>query len=350
MSFIYPEKLKSGVIAITITFALAGCLISDYFFQSAFKHPEKSLWIQYSDDQVHFKKEGKLVEAEKSGQPDVVTIGNKERIFHHNPDLLVLCILTLITMAMASGAFPLFIGQALQLKKIFRLKNLQIWYAIAGSFGLILFLYLLQVNMPGRFSPDEIIAQFHILFKDGKEQMLNQFLGAALLLQIPLFTVIFLIGPSSDHISSITNFKKENIVKATFQLRLLNRILRNAFWVLSVGIVFSVLTSSALESAIKSDLTIHDFDIHPKKMCFVLGLFFSLFIGAIYIPVFLYLKSRTIQFKEILLDNQHLLTDEDESIAQRMVNTMENKNSVLETMEMVISILAPVAAGLFSQQ
>jgi hypothetical protein len=190
------------------------------------------------------------------------------------------------------------------------------------------------------------MVKFKILFKDDHENILNHMVVAALLLQIPLLTVIFLIGPASDNISSINSFKKENIVKAAFQLRYLNRVLRNAFWVLSIGIVFSVLTSSALAASIKASIDIAGFDIHPQKMCLVLGLFYSLYIGIIYIPIYLYLKNRNDQFKETLIDNQHLLTDEDENIAQRIVSAMDGRSSFFENVNIISTVLAPVVTGL----
>lgn len=348
MSFYSSDKLKAKSITIVIFFALAGCLAAYYFFISGYRHPEQGLAIQHSKDSSHYQIKGVLIDTTSAVHTKSVLIDRKKLLFHYNPDLLVLSILTLIMMTIASGSFPAFIWQVLKLKKLFNLKRNQILFAVLVASLLLLFLFIIQYFLPGRYSPGEIIGSFNILFKEGYEELLTCMLIAAMLLQIPVLTVIILIGPSSDSISSINNFKKENMVKAAFQFRFLNRVLRNAFWVLSIGIVFSVLTSDALGASIKTNLEIIGFDIHPQKMSFVLGLFFSLFIGAIYIPVYLYFKNRNNQFKEELLDNQHLMTEEGENIAQRIVSGIDTRHSFLENLEMVGTILAPVISSFFS--
>ena len=344
-------KDKSGSIPIVMLVAIAGFLATYLLLSSNYRHPEKDQSIQY----IKYTNEYKVQEVNKDTlaiiQNDTLikqtTVDRKEMLFNLNPNLLVWTCLILIMMTIASASFLVFIWQIMQLNALHFLKSTYIWRAFFYALGIILFLFISQLSTRGFFVPSQIIEKFGILFLNG--WVINVIVAAALFLQIPLLMVIFLVGITADKV--VFNIKeKESIEKAIFQFSNLNQVLNGALQVLAVLVVFSVLTTSALGQSIKSALVIHQFDIFPKEISYVYGLYFSLFLGIIYIPHYLYLKNCFKKLKQGIQTGLESESEEDQKWSENILNKINLGGSALDNLKLALTVLAPLISGFLPEQ
>jgi len=283
-------------------------------------------------------------------------------LFHQNPIFLVWIMLVSIMIAIAAGSFPAFIIQIVQLKVRYKLNTRQFSKGIVYSMIVVLILGLNSCEIKGYndligyYKPPDIINDFHILLKDG--DILKCLEISTTILSIPIFLIIFVIAISSDNIS-FENSPKEKIKRENAnqiftdddllkqrkmeleaiarQFEFLNQSLKGAMQILAIIVVFSVLTSSALRMSIKSVVEIKYYDIFPIEASYVYGMYFSLFLCIVYIPSYIYLKNRFMQFKEHINMQQF-----DEQWSQTVLGTVKFEGTALDNLKLAITILAPL--------
>ncbi|MFH1120609.1 MAG: hypothetical protein V1775_12370 [Bacteroidota bacterium] len=259
--------------------------------------------------------------------------------------------------------------QIWQLKEKFKLRRSQLLMGVVYAIVIALFLYLTNENWPGYYKTPHIIADFKILLQNGS--FLEGIVTATIILVIPAFIIIFLVGIASDNISleeSITSIsdkwktsnsrnpddmniqseeefvkqKKAIIESIARQFEFLNQTLKSALQLLAIVVVFSVLTSSALRESIKHVVEIQDYDIFPAEFSLVYGMYFSLFLCVMYIPVYIYLKSRFLRFKESVAN---LKEPNDQQWSQTITGIVKFEGTALDNLRIAITMLAPLLSS-----
>jgi hypothetical protein len=347
-----PLKPKSVIIILVVIFATIGSVIAALVINNniiQYSSPPKQISIIVRDgskaqndskDSVVFNLAvipkfpiGTFIPAETTTS----NIIERNMLYHQNAVFPVWGMLIIIMITIASGSVPVFIAQIIQLKTTFNLGTKQV---VAGFiYAIIILVYLAISSSAGKgyYNPPKIIDDFHILLTKGN--ILNGIVVATILLMLPAITVMFLIGPASD-----TLFKKK-ITKLNFettvnQLELLNQLLENSLRVLSVIVVFSVLTSSALRESIKATIEIDRYDIFPTEVSYVYGLYFSLFLCVIYIPVYYYLKQQYNYLKTASVEAEDLGENK-----EKVLSSINLNNSAIDNIKVALTVLAPLLSS-----
>lgn len=267
-------------------------------------------------------------------------------LFHQNPSMLLWAILICITVAIAAGAAPFFIFQIFELKNKFSLSKRRVW--VGGVlYAALIDLFLINTNgkLTGYYEPPEIIDGLKILFIDG--QIITHIVGAILLLILPGLSVMFLIATASDNIYIVANEGVQNtntssiksIEDAVKKLKYLHKALQNTLQILAIIVVFSVLTTGALGESIKSTVSVHGLDLYPSKASYVYGLYFSLFLCIIYVPLFYYLKSNFIKLQELASDPSITAPT---GWYTSLFGDIKFEGNALESIKLAFTIIAPI--------
>ena len=206
-------------------------------------------------------------------------------------------------------------------------------------FAILIAVYLILSSSSGKgyYNPPKIIDDFHILLTGGN--ILVGIVIATIFLMLPVLIVMFLIGPASDKLF-IRKITKQNAEKAADGLEQLNQVLRNALQVLSVIVVFTVLTSSALKDSIKATVEIEGYDIFPASVSYVYGMYFSLFLCIMYMPIYFYLKRQYNYLKDAVAE-----TGESDENKQKVLNAVDFKSSALDNLKLALTVLAPLLSS-----
>ncbi len=263
-------------------------------------------------------------------------------IYHQNPTLLVWSMLISIMMSIAAGSVPVFLGLIRQLKQKFELNRGQL--LIAWIYAIILGAVLIfsNVNLPGYYKPEYLVNQLHILFTSGN--LLLWIVISTVILILPAFALVFTIGVSSDNIVLVQKDLK-NIENSVRKLRHLHESLQKALQILSVIVVFSVLTSSFLGQSIKSTINIKGFDLYPEQVSYVYGMYFTVFLCILYVPVYYYIKYHYNNLKELAmeldLDDNHAEND----IYHKLFGDSQFESSPLANIKLALTLLAPILSG-----
>lgn len=341
---------KSAGILIVILFATMGLWSAYHLLVNNYKHPEVNQTIQVIKNQDNFTVQevrlDTLTESQKKAVVDV-QIDKKDLLFNKNPNLLVWTALILIMITIASAAFPVFSFQISRIRNSLNLKGKYIWLSVLYATAIVVFLFVTQYSLKGFLNPGLIIEKFGVLFHHNWVPMV--FVISTLILQTPILIVIFLVGTSSATISYDVN-KKLSVEKAIDQFTNLNQVLMSALQVLAILVVLSVLTTSALQQSIKSVLEVHTFDISPKEVSYVYGLFFSLFLGIIFIPNYVFLKYRFNKLKKSIQTGIKIENDEDKKWSENIMKTISFGSSALDNIKLSLTVLAPLITGFLPEQ
>lgn len=263
-------------------------------------------------------------------------------IYHQNPTLLVWSMLISIMMSISAGSVPIFIGLIIQLKQKFDLNTGQLLTGWFYAIMLGIVLVWSNINLPGYYKPEYLVNQLHILFTSG--DMLFWIVFSTVILILPAFALVFTIGVSSDNIILVQKDLK-NIENGVRKLRHLHESLQKALQILSVIVVFSVLTSTTLGQSIKSTISIKGFDLYPEQVSYVYGMYFTIFLCILYIPVYYYIKYHYNCLKELAmeldLDDSHAEND----IYQKLFGDTRFESSPLTNIKLAFTLLAPILSG-----
>jgi len=341
---------KSRSILIVIIFAIVGQFAIYLLITNNYRHPILNQTIYVIDDENDFQvKEVSLDTLSPSEKLAVkkITIDKKDLLFNKNPNLLVWSSLILIMITIASASFPVFTWQIMRLRSSFHLESQHLWRSVVYAAFIVIFLFVSQYTLKGFLSPGQIIEKFGVLFHNEWVAMI--IVITTLFLQTPILIVIFLVGISSGTIKFDIHIK-ESVEKAIAQFTNLNQVLMTALQVLAVLVVFSVLTTSALQQSIKSVLIVNSFDISPKEVSYVYGLFFSLFLGIIYVPNYLFLKSRLNNLKKEIQTGLNVANEEDKVWSENILKSISFGSSALDNLKLALTVLAPLITGFLPEQ
>lgn len=273
-----------------------------------------------------------------------INIFAKDVIFQRNPIFMVWGLLIVILITIASGAFPVFIWQNLQLSKKFNLSKKQIFSSLLFTLVLLSVMIIIFYSFEGYKRPPYFVDNLKILLKDGNFLIIISFV--TVLLSIPVVLIFFIIGYSLENLS-FDKSDKTGFEKSASQIEYLNRILQAALQVFAVIVVFSILTSSALRESIKTVVEIKGFDILPKEMSYVYGLYYTLFLGILYIPTYMFLRYRK---EELLKELISIQNPENEKWVQKVTADMNEKNSMFDNIKLSLTVLSPLITSFLPEQ
>jgi len=265
---------------------------------------------------------------------DSATVIHNSLLYHENRFFPIWGMLILVMITIAAGACPVFIDQFITLKKDFKVDTVPVIKAVAYTVLIAVFLIASNSSGIGYYKPPDIIDDFHIIFKNGS--ILEYIVGATILLVAPVIAVMFLVGAAADKLLS-RKITKDNASTIAHKLGVLNQVLLNGLYALSVIVVFTVLTSGTLKETIKATVQIEAFDIFPTEVSYAYGIYFSLFLCVIYMPVFFYLKQQVSSFRGVVAGMDYLGETKEAILA----NT-DLKTSALDNIKTAITVLAPL--------
>jgi hypothetical protein len=281
-----------------------------------------------------------------SGSVKPVNIEKKDILFNQNPSFLVWTTLVLVMMTIVAGVFPAFVWECKGLYRTFQLNEKNVRMIIFQTIILCLFLFVLPATL-NFYKPVSIIRDFHILLSN--HYIIHLFVLLPLLLLVPVFSAIFMIGPSADKIN-YAGGDKESIESASLKFNRLNRILQNSLQILAVIVVITVLLSSALRQSIKAALSTAGFDLFPKEIVYVYGLYFSLFLALIYLPAAVYLRYKTTGFKTALLSDKKLNTETNKDWMLAVTMNLGLDKSAIDNLKVVLTVLSPLITSFLPEQ
>lgn len=265
-----------------------------------------------------------------------------ETLFHQNPTFLVWLLLVCLMVTIAAGSVPVSFYQIKDLRNHFRFGWTEMNKAIAYASFLVLFLAVTNGNLKGYYKPPAIIDEFKILFTHG--YILNGIVIATIILVSPAFVHIFLIGLVSGKLEMKDKSTAE-FDKAFKKMKYLNKSLQNALQLLAIIVVFSVLTSTALGETIRRTIKIDGFNIYPHEVSYVYGLYFSLFLCIIYVPVYFYIKQNFLKLKDeafdlVISDPAKYTTWYSNHFSQSKFET-----TVVDNLKLALTMLSPLLSG-----
>jgi hypothetical protein len=267
----------------------------------------------------------------------------KKILINQNPAFLVWTMLILIMMSIVGGAFPVFIENLKTLKKEYGF-TVSIWRGRVFAF-MVLSLLFIHFICQGYYEPTAILADFSILLK--WPSVLPSIVIVTTLLMAPSFVVVYLIGIASKKLSTtpINVADASGRVDVTAKIRQfgqLNEMLKTILQLHAIVVVFSVLTSNALGVSIRAVVAIEDFDIYPKEIPFVYGMFFSLFLCGLYVPTYMYLKSCYQSFLERL---EQPTTPANQDWQKTIAQTVKIDGNLMESIKLALTLLAPLLSS-----
>ena len=273
-------------------------------------------------------------------------------VFNRSPIFLIWFTLIILLVTIASGAFPVFVWRLFILKKKFMLKWKHIIISFISAVLLIVFLVGLMGSMKGLYKPPHVIEKFGILLHNGN--LIAYIVEAVLILELPIMMVIFLTAIASDNVK-LTDISQGNIKNAVEKITFLNKLLMNALQVLAVIIIFTVLTTTALGQSIKHEIIIEnkDFDIFPKEASYIYGLFFSLFLAIIFIPVYLLVQYKGKQLKEQITGKTLIMEDvekKENQEYQNLIASLDKENSIVDNIKLVLTVISPLITSFLPEQ
>jgi len=255
-------------ILIVLIFAIVGYLSCDIWLFSNIKYQENEYLVTMLENENNKSKNEVNADSIDLLNKDikVVKIDNNDLFFNRNPNFLVWMILILTMVTIAFAAFPVFSWQIIRIKEDFKLDKWHMFQSLLFAFLVIMFIVFFQKSTKGFYVPSKIIDNFGILLKHG--YVVPSIVIVTFILQLPILILIFLVDISAKKIKfDIRN--KQSIEKAFFRFSGLNQMLNSSLQILAIMIVFSVLTTSAIEHSIKSTLILTSIDIFPKEMSYV---------------------------------------------------------------------------------
>lgn len=267
-------------------------------------------------------------------------------LFHQNPTFLVWILLISVMVAIAAGSFPLFTALIIELRQLFGLSREQVIFGVVYALLIGIALFFTNLSLPGYYRPEKMLDDLHILLRDG--DLLKRIVLITVLLVLPAMALVFMVGVASDNIVP-EHPDEKNIEFALRKLRRLNDYLQKALQLLAIIVVFSVLTSSALGVSIKSTVDIAGYDVYPKEISYVYGLYFTIFLCLIYIPVYYYLRHRYNQLREQAMVIDVDASHPEQDVYKHLFGDIKGESSALNNIKLALTLLAPFISSFIPQ-
>jgi hypothetical protein len=349
--FYLLQRDNFGSIFIVILFAMGGYMATYLLLSNNYRHGKSDQVIRtIRNSQDNTVKEVridtlKMTQQKLMQQP--VVIDKELVLFHRNPIFLIWSTLIIIMMTIASASFPVFIWQIRQIGNTFCLNNRHFLQAGLMALFMVFFLILMQKSVAGFYNLTKLVDNFQVLLKHG--WVFRIILVSTLLLQVPVLMVLFLVGISVGKID-IEIRNRQSVKNILSRFTILNQTLIDALQVLAVVVVFTVIAVGALQQSVKSVLLVAQFDVFPKEVCYVYGMFFSLFLGIIYIPTYLFLKNRFNHFKQNIETGIETADEEKKDWYKDFTGSVNFGVSALDNLKLAFTVLAPLLSSFLPEQ
>lgn len=346
------DKGKSYFILVITAFAFSAMLITFFTIRNhVILNPNPPEYLQVNDGEevMGFMKveEVKELPFEEGAHKTTAQIDVEQTLFHRNPYFLIWTVLIPLMIGIAAGSAPVFAYSVRRIKRDFKLSGLNIFLSLVFSFALFAFVMVWLGKAYGLYIPDILIEDMGVLLDNGK--ILNGIVITTIVLQLPIFMTIFLIGPAADKIGF--NVKNDSqIEKAANLFAHLEMTLVRALRVIAILVVFAILTSSALSESIKATVTIDGFDLFPREISYSYGLFFSIFLGLIYFPAHIYLKHRGTRLSAGLNDYNHNGDKDKMTWLQSTSEKLQLKHTAMDNLKIALTVVAPFITSFLPEQ
>jgi hypothetical protein len=209
-------------------------------------------------------------------------------MFNRDPVLLVWMTLVSIMVAFSLSCQPLFIaviGRLINDGLPSAAVRLRVGIALVIGSSLVL-LPLLSAHL---WSANDVTRLFGIVL--GKNGSLVVPVGITILGACTGVTAMLCVGARAAQLGE--DYARQRIDAENLELKLkgASRLLRFALSSLAILVTFAVLTSGALRESILGMVQVNGLDVFPIEFVRMYGLFFTVFLAIIYIPMHLQLLS-----------------------------------------------------------
>jgi hypothetical protein len=348
----FLETYKNYGALIPLVFILLGIFGSyKILFNNIKTNADKSLHFKIENrtgDNIYFLRirdsltEDNNLNLKESIGPSSDNISIKARTItlNNNPKLLLWVIMMILMTATACGMLPAILDEIFRLIAI--CKPSPIDFILIGSFVIII-AYAAELYSSGDngllLSGFGIIKKFEILFHDTwpPNLIIRIVLGVA---SFAFFGMLFVNF-------SINRLMNDIIIHGASLPKLFKALVHSLkffLFVISILIIFSVVTTSLLQQALNNVLKIDDFVFFPHEFIFAYGLVFSIFLAAVYIPVYHNLKVNGEKIVSYLNESNEIY-----NISDNEINQLELNENPLQNIKVSLTILAPLLTGVLSE-
>ncbi len=267
---------------------------------------------------------------------------SEDLFLNRHPRFLVWGMLISIMIAISIGLLPMYCKLInIFIKDYnFRAWKISVYILLAIIIGIIC--YFIHITSQKLLSAVDIITDFGILFKIGIIVDILNFIPLAC--SVFGVAVLLMIPKAADSLSK--NLEVEKDINVTISLfKKLDLITMILLYSLATIIAFSVLTTGALRESIGETIEVKGFDIFPVEIVYSYGLFFTVFLAFIYLPVQFYLKIKTIE----IIDKLKKITrdfDVNEMKIESYIEELDVKATPFSTFTTSLTILAPLISSL----
>ena len=257
--------------------------------------------------------------------------------FAYNSVLLVWMAIFSVLVGCSLALLPVIISAIKNIVRAFKLaaRRQVMAFLVTALIGvLIYFTQHIQYLM----KPSQILDKFHILLKH--PYLLNIFIIITIAIAITAIAGQLLINQAISILpDTITGLPITEQNKIADKFELLRNQLKSFLLIDAVLIVFSVLNTDAFRRAIITEVSVN-MDLVPQNYVYLYGVLFTFFLAIIYMPIYYRLKCKG----EMML--KEISQDELEGDCQKIATVLKIEQTPIESLKVVLSILAPVLTSL----
>jgi hypothetical protein len=245
-----------------------------------------------------------------SGSFEATAVANAPRVYEYQiffskyPRFLLWVLLVSIMVGFSLACLPLFIKFHHWLTREFIVPRITTDKHLWTVVGLGVVLFLTPLILPGMWSTADIVGTLHIVF-EGNYVLLIPFLvtvSCAMAGILALFAMgvglaeIRLPDPPpkepAETWSARVQATRFAMLNIEHQFKRLAEMLRTCLLFMAITVGLSVAATGALRNAFLSMYHVEQMDIFPQEFVHGIGLFFTAFLAAVYLPIQFQLKAQ----------------------------------------------------------
>ncbi|UOQ69040.1 hypothetical protein [Hymenobacter volaticus] len=273
---------------------------------------------------------------------------NKNLLFNCNPSFLVWTLLIICTVTIASGAFPIYIINIINIKKIYDIPVINFYLFIIFSVTCIFIITMLPSFLHGYYTPANIIKDFNILLTHGEIVQIFSILIS--MLSLPLIITMFLVGYVVSNKLFVNIIDTADAIKIVSNFNDLKSMVDTALHVLASIVVLAGFCSASLAKSIKAVMSFSNgFDIAPREASYAYGLFYALLLAICYVPVYYIINIKSIHLQKQITNFKFISSSEQNLIFQKLEGDLVSRVSVLENFKTALTILSPLLTSLIPE-
>jgi len=261
-----------------------------------------------------------------------------ERIyFAYNSNCLVWIAIFSVLMGCSLALLPVILSSIKDIVLVFELSASRKIMVVFSTMLIGVLIYFMQ-HINYLMKPTEVLDRFNILLKN--PYVLDGFIVVAICVALTAIAGQLFINQAIGRLPATViglDVIAHNIIAEKFNL--LRRKLKFFLLIDAALIVLSVVNTDAFRRAIVSEVSIN-MDIVPRDYVYLYGVLFTFLLAIVYMPIYARLKNKgELMLKEI---PQNLLNADGHKIA----SVLNIKETPIESLKVVLSILAPVLTSL----